>query len=152
MKSLDRISGFILLGLGIAIFVKSLTYPIGTFRAPGGGLFPLGISILIMVLAAVLTIRTFMKKQEAAPVPFFSGKEAPKRILIGCGALIGFRYLFPFIGFSLSTFVFVFALVKFLGHYSIGVSLLFSAVTTVAAYFLFQVWLKVPMPIPFWGF
>jgi hypothetical protein len=37
-------------------------------------------------------------------------------------------------------------LAKFLGHYDWKVSIFFSAVTAVVAYYLFQVWLKIPMP------
>jgi len=148
MKNLDLISGLFLLGLGVAILLKSLTYPIGTFRAPGGGLFPLLASILLMALAGVLTIQTFIKKEGEATKPFFLGKEAPKRILIGVAALLGFRFSLPFIGFGFSTFLFILFMAKYLGHYSWKVSLLFSALTAMAVYYLFEVWLKVPMPMP----
>ena len=152
MNNIDRISGLFLLGLGIGVFLVSFTYPIGTLRAPGGGLFPLLASILLMALAGVITIQAFMKKQGETTKPFFSGKEALKRVLIGLVALLGFRYLLPFIGFGFSAFLFVLFLAKYLGHYNWKVSLLFSALTAVAAYYLFQVWLKVPMPTPFLRF
>ena len=48
MKNLDLISGIILLVAGAALFLKSLSYPIGTFRTPGAGLFPLIASILLI--------------------------------------------------------------------------------------------------------
>ncbi len=148
MNKIDCISGLFLLVLGIGIFLASFTYPIGTLRAPGGGLFPLLASILLMALAGVITIQAFMKKQEETTQPFFSGKEALKRVLIGLVALLGFRYLLPFIGFGFSVFLFVLFLAKYLGHYNWKVSLLFSALTAVAVYYLFQVWLKIPMPTP----
>ena len=148
MKKLDLICGLFLLGLGIAILLKSLTYPIGTFRAPGGGLFPLLTSILLMALALVLTIQTFTKKEGKSTEPFFWGKEAPKRIIIAVAAMVGFRYSLIFIGFGLSTFLFTLSMVKYLSHYSWKISITLSALMAVGAYYLFEIWLKVPMPTP----
>jgi cellulose synthase/poly-beta-1,6-N-acetylglucosamine synthase-like glycosyltransferase len=148
MKNLDRISGTILFLLGLGICLKSLTYPIGSFRSPGGGLFPLLASIILMGLSGAMTIQAFLKKgtPESSPASFFSGKEAPKRILLGFTALLAYRYLLPIIGFAPATFVFIFILAKFLGHYSWKVSIFFSVATASVSYFLFQVWLKIPMP------
>lgn len=148
MKNLDRISGIILFLLGLGIFLKSLTYPIGSFRSPGGGLFPLLASIILMILAGVMTMQAYSKRASGEPPPtsFFTSKEAPRRILVGFIALLGFRYLLAVIGFGPSTFLFILFLARFLGHYSWKTSLFFSVVTAIAAYYLFQVWLKIPMP------
>ncbi len=148
MKNLDRISGIILFALGLGVFLKSLTYPIGSFRSPGGGLFPLIASIILMILAGVMTMQAYFKKDSGEPGPtsFFTSKEAPKRILYGFISLLAFRYLLPVIGFGPSTFVLILMLAKFLGHYDWKVSILFSVVTAVVAYYLFQIWLKIPMP------
>jgi hypothetical protein len=148
VKNLDRISGIILFLLGLGICLKSLTYPIGSFRSPGGGLFPLLASIILMILAGVMTMQAYSRKDSGEPRPtsFFTSKEAPKRILYGFISLLGFRYLLPVIGFGPATFVFILMLAKLLGHYDWKASILFSAVTAVGAYYLFQVWLKIPMP------
>ena len=128
--------------------MKSLTYPIGSFRSPGGGLFPLLASIILMGLSGFMTIQAFLKKdvEEASKPSFFPRKEAIKRVLLGFMALLAYRYLLPFIGFAASTSVFIFILARFLGHYSWKVCILFSVLTAFVSYFLFQVWLKIPMP------
>ena len=147
MKRRDLISGIILFCLGLAIFLKSLTYPIGTFRAPGGGLFPLLAAIILMGLAGALTIQALLKKiAQDKKTPFFPGKEAPQRILLGFIALVGFRYLLPVVGFAVSTFLFILFLSKYIANYGWRVSIFFSVLTALIAYYLFQVWLKIPMP------
>jgi len=93
MMNRDRISGIFLFGLAVAVFLKSLAYPLGTLRKPGGGLFPLIASILLMGLSALLTIQAFRGKEtdKASQAPFFSEKEAPRRILLGfagCWAIV----------------------------------------------------------------
>ena len=149
MKNLDLISGIILLAAGAAVFLQSLSYPIGTFRTPGAGLFPLIASIILIVLSAALIIQALLPKGRAiAPVPFFPETGAFRRIALGFVAMIGYRYLLPVIGFGPSTGIFMLFLIKFLGGYGWKISLFYSAVSAVAFYYLFQVWLQIPMPLP----
>ena len=150
MKNLDLISGIILLVGGAAVFLKSLTYPIGTFRTPGAGLFPLIASILLIGLSAILTLQALLPKKGKAiePTPFFPEKGAPRRILLGFAGLVGYRYLLPVVGFAPSTGIFILFLIKFLGGYGWKASIFSALVTAVIAYYLFQVWLKIPMPMP----
>ena len=148
MKNLDLISGIILLVAGVAVLLQSLSYPFGTFRTPGPGLFPLIASVLLLGLSAALTLQAILPKKGAAiaPAPFFPEKGAPRRIFLGLAGMIGFRYLLPVIGFGPSTGMFTLFLVKFLGGYGWKMSLFYSAVSAVAFYYLFQVWLQIPMP------
>ncbi len=150
----EKITGVFLLGLGLAVFLKSLAYPLGTLRKPGGGFFPLIASILLMGLSTVLTVQAFRGKEvdKSSQSPFFSEREAPRRIILGFTGLLGYRYLLPIIGFAPSTGVFILFLSRFLGKYGWGMSVFFSVLTAVGSYYLFQVWLKIPMPRPFFGF
>jgi putative tricarboxylic transport membrane protein len=150
MKYLDLISGIVLLVVGTAVFLKSLSYPIGTFRTPGAGLFPLIASILLLILSAILTLQAFLSKQgkELAPAPFFPEKETPRRILLVITGMIAYRYLLPVIGFVPSTGLFILFLIKFLGRYGWKTSIIYALVTALVAHTLFQVWLKLPMPLP----
>lgn len=149
MKS-DRISGIIIFAIGMAVFVASLSYPIGTLQKPGGGFFPLLASVLLLGLSAVFTFQSFLarKDENAGEVPFFPGKGARKRIILGVVALLGYRYLIPVVGFAPATAMFIFFLGKFLESYTWKKSIFFSAATAFSAYYLFQVVLKIAMPIP----
>lgn len=149
MKS-DRISGIIIFAIGLAVCLVSLSYPIGTLRKPGGGFFPLLASVVLLGLSAVFIFQSFAAKHgEGSPAVSLSpGKEARKRILLGFVGLLGYRYLIPVIGFAPATVVFIFFLSTFLERYSWKKSLFFSVATAVSAYYLFQVVLKIAMPIP----
>jgi hypothetical protein len=150
MKNLDLISGISLLILGAVLFVKALSYPIGSFRTPGAGLFPLIASVILTGLSAVLTLQAVLPKKGGAiaPTPFFPEEGAPRRILLVFAGMIGYRYLLPVIGFGPSTGIFILFLIKFLGGYGWKMSLFYSVISAVAFYYLFQVWLKIPMPLP----
>jgi len=149
MKLRDLISGIVLFLFGMGAFVISWSYPLGTFRMPGGGFFPLIASILLMALAGILMILSFSKKnqQTTRETPFFPEKESPKRIVFGFLSLIGYRYLLPVLGFTFATGFFVLFLALFLGNYKWKFSVVFSILTAVIAYYLFQVWLQIPLPV-----
>ncbi len=149
----EKITGIFLLGLGLAVFLKSLTYPLGTLRRPGGGFFPLIASVLLMGLSALLTLHAFRGKEvdKSFQFPFFPEKEAPRRVFLGFAGLLAYRYLLPVIGFAVSTAVFIFFLSRFLARYSWLMSVVFAVITAVISYYLFQVWLKIPMPMPYFG-
>jgi putative tricarboxylic transport membrane protein len=149
MKS-DRISGIIIFAIGLAVCLTSLKYPIGTLQKPGGGFFPLLAAILLLGLSAVFIFQSFTGKGSgnSSAVSFFPGKEAQKRILCGFAALLAYRYLIPVIGFAPATAVFIFFLGRFMENYSWKKSIFFSVATAVSAYYLFQVVLKIAMPIP----
>jgi hypothetical protein len=101
-----------------------------------------------MGLSGFLIIQAFLGKdaEEAQKAPFFPGKEAPKRVLIGIIALLIFRYLLPIIGFGPSTFFFICFLSKIVSRYGWIASIFFAIVTAVAAYYVFQVFLEIQMP------
>ena len=149
MKS-DRISGIIIFAIGVAVCVASLSYPIGTLQKPGGGFFPLLASVLLLGLSAVFIFQSFTAKEKErfGASSFFPGKEARQRITLGFLALLGYRYLIPLIGFASATAVFIFFLSMFLERYSWKKSIFFSAATALSAYYLFQVVLKISMPVP----
>ena len=139
--------------LGLGICVRSLTYPIGSFRSPGGGLFPLLASLILMGLSAGLTIQAFLEKgsEGTHKHSFYPAKESPRRILLGFISLVGFRYVLPIIGFAPSAFLFIFLLAKTLGGYGWRVSIFFGITTAVLAYYLFQAWLRIPTPVGILG-
>lgn len=150
--NIDRISGIILFLFGLVICLKSLSYQLKSLKplsSPGPFSLSLLASLFLVILSVFIIINSFPKKDkiEASKAPFFPGKEAPKRILIGLVSLMAFRYLLPVIGFAPSTFLFIFSLAIFLGHYSWKVSLFFSSLTALVVYYFFQVWFKIPMPI-----
>jgi putative tricarboxylic transport membrane protein len=150
MKNRDLISGIVLFIGGVARLLKTLSFTVGTLRMPGAGLLPLIASILLLVLSATLMLQAVLpKKTKAAEAPpFFPEKGASRRILLCFAGMIGFRCLFPVIGFAPTTGLFILFLLKYLGGYGWKTSMLYAVVTAIVGYYLFQVWLKIPMPLP----
>ena len=148
MRDSDKITGAVLFLFGLTICLISLQYPIGTIHLPGAGLFPLLASTLLMMLSGSILVVAFLKKVEqgSPKASFFPSRETPRRIIYGFVSLLAFRYLLPLIGFAPATFLFIFFLGRFLGHYRLRVNIIFSAVTAFVSYYLFQILLKIPLP------
>ena len=148
MKSLDLMSGLVLLVFGILILAKSIEYPFGNLQMPGAAVFPILASSLLIVISGAIVISSFLKPK-IAQGPSVSAPQLRKtfgKVVVGVGALLAYRYLLTFIGFAPACFLFILFLAKALGRYNWKISLLFSVVTAVACYYLFQIVLKIPMP------
>lgn len=149
MKDRDQISGAVILCIGIGILLSVLSfYPIGSGHAPGAGFFPLIISLLIIGLSITLVIQSMLRKKINASLnlTFLLNSESLKRIFLGFVFLVGFRYALPKLGFPPTAFLYLIFNTYFLGHYNWKVCIVFSLVTTILAYIVFQFWLEVPMP------
>ena len=145
----DRISGIVFMLIGAAVLVASLKYPIGTLQKPGGGFFPLLAAALLLALSAVFTIQSFARRPATPPAEAGSAKpSAVRRIGFGVAALVAYRYLIPVIGFAPATALFIVALSRVLENASWTRSLIFGLATAAASYYLFQVVLKIQMPVP----
>lgn len=155
MQDHDKIIGIVLLLFGIAILIGTLYfYPIGSVSAPGSGLFPFLISLLMIGLSVSLVIQSHRKYQKGGNAtlnPFFPEKESFRRVLYAFILLICFRILLPIFGFAPITLLFCLCLTFYLGHYSFMTSLFFSIVTASMLYFIFQVWLMVQFPLGIFG-
>ena len=130
-------------------FGRILELPRRDAAEAGGRLFPLLAAALLLVLSVVFTFESFTRHTDTrhAP-PFFPAHETPRRILLGLAALVAYRYLIPVFGFAPSTALFIFALSRFLENASWMRSLVFALATGTASYYLFQVVLKIQMPVP----
>jgi hypothetical protein len=64
----DIVAGGLAVLIGLAFFVMSFEYGIGTARAMEGGFFPLMISVLVMAIGAVVAIKGFWTAAEPETV------------------------------------------------------------------------------------
>ena len=125
----------------------SLRMPVGTFRTAGSGLFPLGLGILLMGLSIVLLIKTgAQRKPVAEKKPPSEVSQSAKQVILFTSAIALAILLFKELGYPLMSFLLLLALLRILGVRSWAYSLSLSLLTATGAYFLFVVWLQIPLP------
>jgi len=148
---LDRdeiIVGIVIFLFGAVTAVLSLRMPIGTFRIAGTGMFPLFLGILLMILSTAFILKIFFQDQKGqvkkeAPI---ESSESPIQLILFLGTMALATLFFNRLGYPLTSFLLMVALLRILGIKRWGLNILISVVTAVGSYFLFVKWLDIPMP------
>ena len=148
----DQVSGGIWLVIGLVITISSIGYGLGTLESPETGFMPFWTGLVISFFSFIGLIQA-TKQQRKGVVwkSILNGSHWGKSLFV-LGALFAYIVLLPILGFLICTILFLgflFRIVKPLGWGTvIGGSILFS----LAAYGIFEVWLKAQLPIGPWGF
>jgi putative tricarboxylic transport membrane protein len=139
----DRVTGYILLFIGLVTAWSSVHLSMGRFRHPGPGFLPFGLSIVLAILSMVLIFTRWEKG--ATPTPFWP-RRTWLRPFLGLAFLILYAFLIGKLGFLLTSLTFlltwlgVIERVRWLTMVSISISV------TVALYLIFGLFLEVPLP------
>jgi hypothetical protein len=138
---------------GVLTAALSLQYPLGTLRAPGSGLFPLALGVMLMALAAAHAVKLRLERPKEAPpeppvAPEAAAKtraDARRRVALFVGVMALAAGLLPHIGYVASSFLLMLGLLRVLGV-RWGLALLIAGAAAIASHFLFVRWLSIPMP------
>lgn len=145
----DEIPGGILLFLfGAVTTLLSLKMPIGTFRMAGTGMFPLLLGILLMILSGILVLRiisqglTAKMKKDSSP----ESTGSPVQLILFLATIVFVTAFFKQLGYPLSSFLLMGALLRILGVKRWRFTLPLSFITAVLCYFVFVQFLRIPLP------
>jgi hypothetical protein len=133
----------------------SLQLSLGTLRAPGSGLFPLVLGLMLMGLAAgqVVQLRLSQPKLPAEPAAAEPvGDDSTRRVLLFIGAVAVATALLEPLGYLLVSLLLMLALLQVLAFRRWGLSGWISLLTAGACYMVFVRWLKIPLPSGWFGF
>jgi putative tricarboxylic transport membrane protein len=134
------VAGLVPLGLGVLMVLQSTALGLGSLTAPGPGLWPFYLSVVLVVLSIGLLIGRER----------FGRCEAFTRIsllvLVGVLAIAGFIIVLPMLGFEIPGAVLVAVWLKALGRESWWITALVPLGTVVVVHLLFIELLGVPIP------
>lgn len=147
MKKYNLISSVFLFLVSLGFISGGFHFGFGSWRNPGPGLLSVTFGIVLMVLSTFLLTMTLTKTLgEAETKQFWNKKGSWKPVLYTTLSLIAYILILKPIGFILTTFLFVFFLMRFIckkrWFISIGTALIFSLVS----YCLFSYLLGTPLP------
>lgn len=94
--STDFLTGLLFVGLGAGAILIGSSYPIGSAARMGAGYFPLLISGLLVLLGAVLLVRSFLQEGETV------GVIAPRPVLVLVGSMFLFGLVIEDLGFPIA--------------------------------------------------
>jgi len=140
--------------LGTITAALSLRYPIGSLWAPGSGLYPFVLGLMLMGLAAAHAVRIRLAPPKPAVAPDAAPRrlgDATRRVLLFIGVAALSTALLQPIGYVASGFLLMLGLLRVFGV-RWGVAALIAVLSAVASHFLFVQVLGIPMPAGPFGF
>jgi len=141
---------FLVVGIFFSFYARSVE--IGSWHQPGPGFLPFWAGMTLSAMSVALLLRSYASKILTARPPFFPQKDSWKRVLATFLALISYNLLLSPLGFTLTTFLFLAFLVKFIfpqtWRRALAVAMLGSVITRL----LFINFLETQLPKGIFGF
>jgi putative tricarboxylic transport membrane protein len=137
-------SAIIITLLGLAYFLLSLQYELGTLKRPGPGALPVLLGLGLIIVGLALGVNSFRDRKKANP-----GSRAEQTIrpaVLVSVALIGYALLWPLLGTILNTILLFLLLCKLMGGEGWVTPVVVSLVSAVGLFWAFGVLLDVPFP------
>lgn len=150
MKNREIISSLFWIGVGIIFDIGAIRYGVVASGIPGAGLLPLiGGSILLALSLMVLISALINKREDSKKMlkeKFFPQHESWKKVLLTVLALFAYWIAIEYLGFLLTTLLFMIFLLRFIEPQGWRITLVTAFLVTISSYALFELWLKVQLP------
>lgn len=148
----NRIAAIFFLAVAVFFAVYARSVEIGTWNEPGPGFLPFWAGLTLAAMSVALLIGSCARKAWAVRPSFFPKSDSWKRVLATFLSLIAYNLLLNPLGFTLSTFLFLAFLVKFIFPQTWPRTLMVSVLGSVIARLLFINFLETQLPKGFLGF
>ncbi|WP_188195265.1 tripartite tricarboxylate transporter TctB family protein [Nonomuraea sp. SYSU D8015] len=139
-RRLNVVAALVPLASGVVAAIMSVNLGIGTLPAPGPGMWPLIVSVAMVVAAAVLVLQSRPRGDEER----FTKDVVV--VAIAAASLVAYAFLFELVGFEVPTVALLVLWLKGLGRESWRLTAVVSIVATAALYLLFITALGVSLP------
>ena len=148
MKKSDYISGLVLLGFAVILFLGAQGLPLRSEFGPGSGLFPVILSVLLALFSLIIIIQAWRRNlhvKTSKETPKLLGTEKKKYFLY-LGSFFAFSLFFEKLGYFLSMILFLGFILKYVEKQSWITTCGIIIVSGLVSYFIFVKFLAVPLP------
>lgn len=155
MKKYDLMSSLAWMIIAALFCRGAIGLGLGDLHEPGPGFFPFLMSLFIILFSTLILISSLIKGEESPPDPgkkFWPDREGQKKILLTVGSLFLYVLALEYLGFILCAFSLMFFLLKFVEPQKWTTVLFGAGLTAFMSYTIFDLWLRVPMPVGLLGF
>jgi putative tricarboxylic transport membrane protein len=141
MITTDRWTGLFFVLFSLYVCVESWRLGTGSFFRPGAGFFPFYSGALLGVLSLILGFFAFRGKAEKAE----SWMDVGNTLTVSL-AVLGFALLLTWLGFVITTFLFILFLLRAVERRAWLLSASAALFIAAAFYVVFGLWLKAQLP------
>jgi putative tricarboxylic transport membrane protein len=143
----DKWSSLVWLGLATWVCLASYKLSLGSFHNPGPGFLSFIAGLIVGALALVVHLQSRSSSSPAKPaVPFWANTDRSLRMMVTVVALLIYAIGMEYLGFLLSTFIFLAFLLKFIEPQRWTVVIFGSLLASAASYIIFEIWLQSQLP------
>lgn len=149
----DRLSALVFLAIGLSALYGSIVLGLGTTREPGPGFLGFLTGGFISLMALVILFQSIKKMEdEKQKISDLWRGLKWRRPFVVCLITIGYILVFEWLGFAVSTFLFLMILMKGMETLAWWKALLLSALSTGFSYLLLSISLESTLPKGIFGF
>lgn len=149
MRRRNWICGAVWLAIAVAICLSSYRLGLGTFTAPGAGLFPFAIGAALGALSLWLIVNAVLERSPASEVPDPECRwewYSLKNVLLGVATLVGATAILETTGIFVTTLVLVLVFTKVIAKARWSLSVAVSVALAASIHLLFIELLGMPLP------
>jgi putative tricarboxylic transport membrane protein len=145
----EKWSSLVWLGVGIFICIGSLRLSLGEFHNPGPGFLSFFAGLTVAGLASVLHIQSRKARPDAKQgkaEPIWSDRQKGSKMVLTVAALLAYAVAMNYLGFLISTFLFLAFLLRAIEPQRWSVALIGSLLASAAFYVIFEIGLQSQLP------
>ena len=147
MGNNDTFSSLVCLLIGLGFAAGGVAMGLGPLNAPGAGFFPAVIGGLFSLLSGALFLKAFLKESpDREKKSFWREERSWVRVSLSLCALLFYLFSLNYLGYILTTTLFILFLLKFVGKKGWRISIFMAVVVSLASYALFRIGLGVLLP------
>lgn len=149
MRRYDQITGLIWFAVGSGMAIEGIKLGLGKLQLPGVGFMPFLVGGVLGSCGFVLTILATLKEKGDGDEVW--REQNWRNLVLPLLSLLFYVLLLESLGFLVTTFLFQFFLLKLTAPKSWLSPVLTSLLIAFCSYFIFSLWLKIPLPKGIWG-
>jgi putative tricarboxylic transport membrane protein len=146
MKNRDLVSSIVWMAFGGLFVVGALEQGLIRKGIPGPGFVPFLTGLALIAVSLFVLIPTLRRGNDNQGSAFFPERGSFKKIMFALAALFGYGMALSYLGYLLTTFLFMFSMGRLMESKGWFATTLLALLTAVLSYLLFVVLLEVQLP------
>ncbi len=146
MRNNDSVSSLFFLCLGLVFVGGGLKMGLGPLNAPGPGFFPVVIGGVFSLLSGALFVTASRRRGVPEEKSFWRLRGSWVKVLLCLLALVFYMAFLDYLGYLLTTTIFLFFLLKFVGKKGWAASFFIAVAVSLGSYVIFKKGLGVSLP------
>ncbi len=152
MRNRDIVSSLIWMSLGGLFVAGAWQQGLMRRQVPGPGFLPFFSGLALVLVSLSVLLPALARARAAERKAFFPERDSLRKVTIAVTALFGFGIALEYLGYLLSTLLFMLAVGQLVERRSWRAVTALASLTAVLSYLLFVVLLEVQLPTGLLGF